>query len=106
MLLRLLAQPSLLERGTKRPFWTALRGAIKEVPKHGQLSVLLNVNACTGRRGGGWLGSENSRGLDAYDRGTRNDNGERQLAFASSHNRLALVSAVFSTPNNATCRTM
>ena len=39
-------------------FWTALDRVVKEVPENEQLLVLMDANACTGRRGGRRLGSE------------------------------------------------
>ena len=44
--------------GKKNAFWTALERVVKEGLEHGQLFVLMDANARTGRRGGGKLGSE------------------------------------------------
>ena len=65
----------------KNAFWTALERVVKEVPKHEQLFVLMDANARTGRGGGGKLGSEECKVLDAYGRGNLNDNGERLFSF-------------------------
>ena len=56
---------------------------MKEVPEHEQLFVLMDANARTGRRGGGKLGSEKCKVLDAYGRDTLNDNSERLLSFSA-----------------------
>ena len=52
--------------GKQHAFWTALGRVVKEVPGHGQLFVLMDANAPTGRRGGGRLGSEECKVLGAY----------------------------------------
>ena len=75
--------------GKKHAFWTALERAVKEVPEHEQLFVLIDAHARTGRREGGKLGSEECIVLCAYGRDTLNDNGERLLSFSADH-RLAL----------------
>ena len=76
------------DESKKRAFWAGLDMAVKEVPKHEQLLLLMDTNARTGRREGGALG--------IYGRDTRNDNGELLLAFASNHD-LTLVN-VFQYP--------
>lgn len=67
--------------------------------KRGTLSrrvvVLIDVNARTGRQGGG-LGSEHCRVLGAYGRNTRYDNGDPLLTFTFSDD-LALVNTYAST---------
>ena len=54
-------------------FWTALGRFVKEVYEHEQLSVLTDANACTGRRGGGMLGSEECKIFSVYGRDTLSD---------------------------------
>ena len=88
------------EGSKKRAFWAALDRAVKEVPKHEQLFVLMDANARTGRRGSGKTGNEHCVALGTYGRDTRNDNGELLLSFASNHD-LALVNTFFSTPKTA-----
>ena len=48
------------------------------------------ADACTGRRGGGRLGSEECKGLRPYGRDIRSDNDKRLLAFSTNH-ELALL---------------
>ena len=69
---------------------------MEEVPKHEQLFVLMDVNARTGRREKGQVGSKDSKILGAYGRDTLHDNGELLLSFANNHD-LALVNTFFST---------
>ena len=88
----------------KNAFWAALERAVKEVPEHEQLFVLMDANARTGRRGGGKLGSEECKVLGAYGRDTLNDNGERLLSFSANH-ELALLNTFFSTAKNAISHT-
>ena len=90
--------------GKKNAFWIALDRVVKEVPEHEQLFVLMDVNARTGRRGGGKLGSEECKALGAYGRGTLKDNGERLLSFSANH-ELALLNTFFSTAKNAISHT-
>ena len=91
-------------RAKNRAFWAALDRAVKEVPKHEQLFVLMDANARTGRRGCGRPGNEHCGALGAHGRDTGNDNGEFLLAFASNHD-LALVNAFFSNPQNGISHT-
>ena len=49
---------------------------MKEVPRHEQLSVLMDANARTERREKGGVGSKDNKILRAYGRDTLNDNGE------------------------------
>ena len=88
--------------GERHAFWTALERVVKEGPEHEQFFVLLmDANACTGRRGGGKRGSEECKVLGAYGRDTLNDNnGERLLSFSANHG-LALSNTFFSTAKNA-----
>ena len=90
--------------GKKDAFWTALERVVKEVPEHEQLFVLMGANARTGRRGGGKLGSEECKVLDAYGRDNLNDNGERLLSFFANH-ELALLNTFFSTTKDAISHT-
>ena len=69
----------------KHAFWTSLDRVVEEVPKHEQLSVLMDANARTGRREKGQVGSKDSKILGAYGRDTLNDNGELLLSFANNH---------------------
>ena len=45
----------------KHAFWTSLDRAVKEVPEHEQLFVLMDANARTGRREKGQVGSTDSK---------------------------------------------
>ena len=81
----------------KHAFWTTLDRALKDVPRHEQLFVLMNANARTGRRRKGGVGSKGNKILDAYGRDTLNDNGELLLSFANNHDQ-AIVNTFFSTP--------
>ena len=81
----------------KHAFWTSLDRAVKKVPKHEQLFVLMDANARSGRREKGQVGSKDSKILGAYGRDTLNDNGELLLSFANNHDP-ALVNTFFSTP--------
>ena len=88
----------------KHAFWTTLDRAVKEVPRHEQLFVLVEANARTGRREKGRVGSKDNKTLGAYGRNTLNDNGELLLSFANNHN-LAIVNTFFSTPNGGVSHT-
>ena len=78
---------------------------MEEVPKHEQLLfVLMDVNARTGRREKGQVGSKDNKILGAYGRDSLNDNGELLLSFANSHD-LALVNTFFSTPKGGVSHT-
>ena len=52
----------------KNAFWTSLDKAVEEVPRHEQLFVLVDANACTGRKEKGQVGSKDSKILGAYGR--------------------------------------
>ena len=70
----------------KHAFWTTLDSrAVKEVPRHEQMFVLMDANARTGRRGKGWVGSKDNKILGSYGRDTFNDNGELLLSFANNY---------------------
>ena len=81
----------------KHAFWTTLDRAVKDVPRHEQLFVLMDANARTGRREKGGVGSKDNKSLGAYGRDALNDNGELLLFFANNHD-LAIVNTFFSTP--------
>ena len=72
---------------------------MKEVTKHRQLFVLMDVNVRTGRREKEQVGSKNRKIFGAYGRDTLNDNGELLLSFANNHD-LALVKTFFNTPKD------
>ena len=80
----------------KNFFLAALGSAVKDVPPHEQLFVLIDDNARTGKREEGGVGSKDNGVLGAYARDTINDNGERLLTFAVNHG-LALVNTFFIT---------
>ena len=88
----------------KHAFWTTLDAAVKNVPRHEQLFVLMNANARTGRREKRGAGSENNKILGAYGRDILNDNGELLLSFANNHG-LAIVNTFFSTPKGGVSHT-
>ena len=50
----------------KHAFWTTLDRAVKEVPRHEQLFVLMDANARIGRREKGGVGSKDNTILGAY----------------------------------------
>ena len=87
------------DASNSRAFWTSLDRAVKKVPKHEQLFVLIDANARTGRSEKGQVGSKDSKIIGAYGRDTLNDNGELLLSFANNHD-LALVNSFFSTPKS------
>ena len=62
----------------KHAFWTAPDRIVRKGPEHEELCMLMEVNACTGRRGGGKLGSEECK-VFGVCRDTLNDDGERLL---------------------------
>ena len=59
----------------KHAFWTSSDRAVKEVPRHEQLFVLMDANARTGRREKGGVGSKDNKIIGAYGRDALNDNG-------------------------------
>ena len=85
-------------------FWTTLDKAVKDVPRHEQLFVLMDANARTGRREKGGVGSKNNKIFGAYGRDILNDNGELLLSFANNHD-LAIVNTFFSTPKGGVSHT-
>ena len=90
--------------GKKHACWTALGRIVKELPENGQLFVLMDANARTGRRGGRKLGSEKCKVLGAYGRDTPNDSDERLLSF-SANCGLALLNTFFSTAKDVISHT-
>ena len=52
----------------RHAFWTALDEVVEQVPERGQLFVLMDVNARTGRRGREGLGSEKCKVFGACGR--------------------------------------
>ena len=87
----------------RHAFWTSLDRAVKEVPRHEQLFLLMDANARTGRREKGGVGSKDSKILGAYGRDILND-GVLLLSFANNHD-LALVNTFFSTPRGGVSHT-
>ena len=69
----------------KHAFWTTFDRAVKEIPRHEQLFVLMDANACTGRREKGGVGSTDNKIPGTYGRDTLNDNGELLLSLANNH---------------------
>ena len=69
----------------KHAFWTTLDRAVKDVPRHEQLFVLMDANARTGRREKGGVGSKDNKILGAYGRDILDDNGELLLSFPNNH---------------------
>ena len=85
-------------------FWTTLDRAVKDVPRHEQLFVLMDAHALTGRREKRGVGSKDNKSLGAYGRDTLNDNGELLLSFANIHD-LAIVNTFFSAPKGGVSHT-
>ena len=69
----------------KHAFWTTLDRAVKEIPRHKQLFVLMDANARAERREKGGVGSKDNKIIGVYGRDTLNDNGELLLSFANNH---------------------
>ena len=88
----------------KHAFWATFDRAVKGVPRHEQLFMLMDANARTGRREKGGVGSKDNKSLGAYGRDTLNDNGELLLSFANNHD-LAIVNTFFSTPKGGVSHT-
>ena len=78
--------------------------AVKDVPRHEQLFVLMDANARTGRREKGGVGSKDNKSIGTYGRDTLNDNGELLLSFVNKHD-LAIVNTFFSTPKGGVSHT-
>ena len=98
------APTEIHDASKKHAFWTTLDRAVKDVPRHEQLFVLMDANARTGRREKGGAGSKDSKNLGAYGRDTLNDNGELLLSFANNHD-LDVVNTFFSTPKGGVSHT-
>ena len=98
------APTETLNDSIKNEFGTTFDRAVEEVPKHEHLFVLMDVDARTGRRGKGGLGSKDNKTLGAYARDTLNDDGELLLIFAINHG-LALVNTFFSTTKSGVSHT-
>ena len=88
----------------KHAFWTTLDRAVKEVPRHEQLFVLMDTNARTGTRDKGGVGRKDNKIHGAHGRDTLNDNGELLLSFANNHG-LAVVNTLFSAPKGGVSHT-
>ena len=88
----------------KHAFWTTLDRAVKEVPRHEQMFVLMDANACTGKREKGGVGSKDNNIFGAYGRDTLNDNGELLLSFANNLD-LAIMDTFFSAPKGGVSHT-
>ena len=88
----------------KHAFWTTLDRAVKDVPRHEQLFVLMGANARTGRREKGGVGSKDNKILGPYGQDILNDNGELLLSFANNHD-LAIVNTFVSTPKGGVSHT-
>ena len=88
----------------KHAYWTTLGKAVKDVPRHQQLFVLMDANARTGRKEKGGVGSKDNKSFDTYGRDTLNDNGELLLSFANNHD-LAIVNTFLSTPRGGVSHT-
>ena len=87
----------------KHAFLTSLDSAVKEVPKHKQLFVLMGANAGTGRRKR-QVGSKDRKIFCSYGRDALNDHGELLLSYANNHD-LALVNTFSSTPKGGVSHT-
>ena len=88
----------------KHTSWTTLDRAVKEVPRHEQLLVLMDANARTGRRKKRGVARKDNKILGDYGRDTLNDNGELLLFFAYNH-ELAIVNTLFSPPKSGVSHT-
>ena len=88
----------------KHAFWTTLDRAVKDVPRHEQLFVLMGANVRTGGRENGGVRSKDDKSLGAYGRDTLDDNGELLLSFANNHD-LAIVNTFLSAPKGGVSHT-
>ena len=98
------APTEIHDASKKHVFWTTLDRAVKGVPRHEQLFMLMDANARTGRREKGGVGSKDDKIIGAYGRDILNDNGELLLSFANNHH-LAIVNTFFSTPKGGVSHT-
>ena len=99
------APTEIHDASKKHAFWTTLDRAVKDVPRHEQLFVLMDANARTGRREKGGVGSKDNKILGAYGPDILNDNGELLLSFANNHD-LAILNTFFSTPKGGVSHTL
>ena len=83
----------------KHAFWTTLDRAVKDVPRHEQMFVLMDANARTGRREKGGVGSKDDKTLAAYGRDALNG-----CPSLNNHD-LAIVNTFFSTPKGGVSHT-
>ena len=67
---------------------------MEEVPKHGQLFVLMDANARTLRKEKGGMENKDNKMIGSYGRDTLTDNGELLPSFASNHD-LAIIMNTF-----------
>ena len=98
------APTEIHDASKKHAFLTTLDRAVKDVPRHEQLFVLMDANARTGTREKGGVRIKDNKILRDYGRDTLNDNGELLLSFANNHN-LATVNTFFSTPKSGASHT-
>ena len=89
----------------KRAFWKTLDRAVKDVPRHEQLFVLMDATVRIGRREKGGVGSKDNKIIGAYCRDILNDNGELLLSFANNHDLAIIVNTFFSTPKGGVSHT-
>ena len=79
---------------------------MKDVPRHEQLFVLMDVNVRTGKREKGGVGSKDNKILGAYGRDILNNKGELLLlSFVNNHDLAIIVNTFFSTPKGGVSHT-
>ena len=93
------APTEIHDASKKHALWTTLDRAVKDVPRHAQLFVLMDANARTGMGEKEGVRIKDNKIFRDYGRETLNDNGELLLSFANNHN-LATVNKFFSTPKS------
>ena len=98
------APTEIHDASKKHAFWTTLDRAVKDVPRHEQLFVLMDANARTRTREKGGVRIKDYKIFRDYGRDTLNDNEELLPSFANHHN-LATVNTFFSTPKSGTSHT-
>ena len=98
------APTEIHDASKKHAFWTTLDRAVKDVPRHEQLFVLMDANARTGKREKEGVRRKDNKILGAYGRDILNDNGELLLSFAKKHD-LAVVNTFFSIPKGGVSHT-
>ena len=79
--------------GQNAKYIATLNSTVVSVPARGYVFVLTDVNARTGKRGGGG-GEAGIKVLGAYGRDVFNENGKLLLGFAED-NKLALLNTLF-----------